>query len=110
MTLLSKRPVIDIFIGRDGPAWRLYVAPSSWKPGYLGEMDAGSVFPVGQPNVAALDRLLRRVGTPVDRRQTGDGGVEILATGRAAVAVAAWLAELVDAGRGTSKAQTRGHA
>src|ERR1035438_10209107 len=30
-----KTPVLDLFIGSDGDAWRLYVAPTSWKPEHL---------------------------------------------------------------------------
>jgi hypothetical protein len=88
-------PVLDVFIGRDGGAWQLYFAPSSWKPGQFANVEGGSVFPVGRPDVADLDRFMRKVGSRIDRRQTGDGGVEILARGRAAHAVAAWLETLV---------------
>jgi hypothetical protein len=90
-----RPPVLDVFIGRDGDAWRLYFAPSSWRPGNFANVEGGSVFPVGRPNVAALDRLNRKVGSRIDRRQTGDGGLEILARGRAALAVAAWLETLL---------------
>jgi len=88
-------PVLDVFIGRDGSAWRLYFAPSSWRPGHFANAEGGSVFPVGRPDVAGLDRFMRKVGSRIDRRRTGDGGVEILARGRAALAVAAWLEHLV---------------
>jgi hypothetical protein len=33
--MIPKTPVLDLFIGRDGEAWRHYVAPNSWKPGLL---------------------------------------------------------------------------
>jgi len=35
-----KAPVLDLFIGHDHDAWRLYVAETSWMPGLLlGRMD-----------------------------------------------------------------------
>jgi hypothetical protein len=30
--MVPKAPVLDLFIGRDGDGWRLYIAPISWKP------------------------------------------------------------------------------
>src|ERR1019366_3013864 len=32
-------PVLDVFIGRDGGAWQLYFAPSSWKPGQFANVE-----------------------------------------------------------------------
>jgi hypothetical protein len=90
-----RPPILDVFIGRDGGAWRLYFAPSSWKPGDFANVEGGSVFPVGRPDVAALDRFMRKVGSRIERRHPIGGGVEILARGRAAVAVAAWLETLL---------------
>jgi hypothetical protein len=90
-----RPPILDVFIGRDGGAWRLYFAPSSWKPGHVANVEGGSLFPVGRPDVAALDRFVRKVGSRIERRQAIDGGLEILARGGAAVAVAAWLETLL---------------
>jgi hypothetical protein len=94
----SKSPVLDLFIGRDGGRWRLYVAPASWKPYILRRrMDAhGEIFPVSAPDVTDLDRLMRNADAPFDRRLTTDGGVEILAQGRSAkVLLLGWLAGVV---------------
>jgi hypothetical protein len=90
-----RPPILDVFIGRDGGAWRLYFASSSWKPGHFANVEGGSVFPVGRPDVAALDRFMRKVGSRIERRHVSGGGVEILARGRAGVAVAAWLETLL---------------
>jgi hypothetical protein len=88
-------PVLDVFIGRDAAAWRLYFAPSSWRPRHFPTADDGTVFPVLRPSVAELDRFIRRVGCRIERRQTVGGGREVLARGRAAVGVAAWLEHLI---------------
>jgi hypothetical protein len=96
--MTPKNPVLDLFIGRDGDAWRLYVAPTSWKPELLRRrMDGrGVIFPVAPPDVADLDRLMRNANAPFERRPTTDGGVAILAQGRSAkVLLMGWLARLV---------------
>jgi hypothetical protein len=43
--MISKAPVLDLFIGLDGDAWRLYVAARSWKPMLLADRmdERGSV-------------------------------------------------------------------
>jgi len=76
--MTPKSPVLDRFIGRHGDAWRLYVAPTSWKPEVLRRrMDArGEIFPVAAPDLAALDRLMWRADAPFERRPTADGGLE----------------------------------
>jgi hypothetical protein len=95
--MISKAPVLDLFIGRDGDAWRLYVAATSWKPMLLlDRMDErGSVFPVGKPDVADLARFMWNVDSPFEKRLTADGGVEILAKGRSAIALLVWLEGIV---------------
>ena len=95
MTL--QTPVIDIFIGRDGEAWRLYVAPTSWKPGVLrNRMDEhGEIFPVAKPDVEDLHRFMWDVDSPFERRPTTDGGLEVLAKGRSAVTLLVWLEGIV---------------
>jgi hypothetical protein len=95
--MIPPRPVLDIFIGRSGDAWRLYVAATSWKPGLLRDRtDAhGEIFPVARPDVEDLDRFMWSVDSPFTRRPTTDGGVEILAKGRSAVTLLVWLEGLV---------------
>lgn len=95
--MTSRMPIIDVFVGRDGDAWRLYFAPSSWNPG-LGDLDRGSIFPVGRPDIAALDRYMWNLGARFERSPTADGGVTIVGKGRSAIALAAWLAKLAVAG------------
>ena len=95
-----QTPVFDVLIARDGDAWRLYTAPQSWrKPFGLRVDKRGDIFPVGRPDVADLDRFMWDTDAPFQRRLTADGGVEIIAKGRSAMALAVWLQELVDQGR-----------
>jgi hypothetical protein len=95
--MTEKTPVLDLFIGRDGDAWRLYVAPASWRPGLLQmRMDEhGEIFPVAQPDPDDLERFMWDTDSPYEQRRTGDGGVEILAKGRSAVTLLVWLEDLV---------------
>jgi hypothetical protein len=95
--MISKAPLLDLFIGSDGDAWRLYVAATSWKLMLLRDrMDQrGSVFPVAKPDVADLDRFMWNVDSPYEKRLTADGGVEILAKGRSAIALLVWLEGIV---------------
>ncbi len=95
--MISKAPVLDLFIGRDGDAWRLYVAPTSWKPMLIADRmdERGSVFPVAKPDVGDLDRFMWNVDSPFEKRLTADGGVEILAKGRSAIALLVWLEGIV---------------
>jgi hypothetical protein len=95
MKVPSRGLVIDVLVARDGAAWRLYFAPSSWKPGTLGTADRNSMFPMAPPDFAALDRLMRKAALPFERRFTADGGIEVRSNGRAAIAVAAWLSKLI---------------
>src|ERR1700730_4024991 len=97
VTMTQKAPVLDLFIGRHGHAWRLYVAPASWRPGVLRtRMDEHrEVFPVARPDADDLERFMWETDSPYEHRRTGDGGVEILAKGRAAVTLLVWLEKLV---------------
>jgi hypothetical protein len=96
--MTPKTPVLDLFIGRDGDAWRLYVAPTSWKPELLRRRmdERGEILPVAAPDLANLDRLMGNANAPFERRPTTDGGVEVLAQGRSAkVLLLGWLAGIV---------------
>ncbi len=93
--MTPQHPILDVFIGRDGDRWRLYFAPQSWKLGLAVEREGLS--PVGEPDVADLDRFMWNTDSPFERRVTTDGGVEILARGRSAVTLSLWLRELIAA-------------
>jgi hypothetical protein len=96
--MTPKTAVLDLFIGREGDAWRLYVAPTSWKPDVLrrGMDEHGEIFPVAAPDLSDLDRLMGNANAPFERRPTADGGVEVLAQGRSAkVLLLGWLTGIV---------------
>jgi hypothetical protein len=100
--MTPKAPVLDLFIGRDGDPWRLYVAPTSWRPMLLRDRmgERGSIFPVAKPDAEDLDRFMWKLDSQYDKRVTADGGVEILAKGRSAIALLVWLEGLVGADHG----------
>jgi hypothetical protein len=89
----TQRPVFHIYIGRDGDAWRLHVAGTSWTPNLLrNRMDERrEIFPVARPDVDDLDRLMRDGDSPFLRRTIPEDGLEILAKGRSAVTLVVWL-------------------
>jgi hypothetical protein len=95
--MAPKTPVLDLFIGRDGDAWRLYVAPTSWTPELLRRrMDEhGEIFPVAAPDLSDLDRVMWNADAPFERRPTTDGGMEIVARGRSAEVLIGWLTGIV---------------
>jgi hypothetical protein len=96
--MTPKTPVLDLFIGRAGDAWRLYVAPTSWTPELLRRRmdERGDIFPVAAPDLADLDRVMWNADAPFERRPTTDGGVEVLAHGRSAkVLLLGWLTGIV---------------
>jgi len=88
-----QRPVLHIYIGRDGDAWRLYVAGNSWTPNLLrNRMDERrEIYPIAQPDVDNLDRLMRDGDSPFLRRTIPKDGLEVLAKGRSAVTLLVWL-------------------
>lgn len=98
--MIPQRPVIDLFIGRDGEAWRLYSAANSWKPGLLRDRmdERGDIFPVAKPDPDDLDKFMWDVDAPFARHTTTDGGLEILAKGRSAVTLLVWLEGIVGVG------------
>ena len=61
--------------------------------------ERGDVFPLGRPDLADLDRFMWDTDSPFERRQTADGGVEIVARGRSALTLAVWLQQLIERGR-----------
>jgi hypothetical protein len=95
--MTTQTPVLDVLIGRDGDAWRLYVAATSWQPTVLqARMDErGSIFPVARPDLQNLNKFMLNVDCSCHKRLTADGGVEILARGRSAIAVFAWLERII---------------
>jgi hypothetical protein len=95
--MIPKAPVLDLFIGRDHDAWRLYVAETSWMPGLL-RMRADEhreIFPVAKPDADDLERFMLETDSPYEHRRTSDGGIEILAKGRSAITLLVWLEEIV---------------
>jgi hypothetical protein len=95
--MTTRTPLLDVLIGRDGDAWRLYVAATSWQPTVLQDRmdERGSIFPVARPDAHSLDGVMSKAECPYDRRLTADGDIEIMAKGRSAIAVFAWLERIV---------------
>ncbi len=91
-----QAPVLDIFIGRDHDAWRLYVAPTS-SPALLWlRLDENrEIYPIGRPDAADLDRFMFDTDSPYEHRVSSDGGIQIVAKGRSAVTLLVWLEELM---------------
>jgi hypothetical protein len=91
--MCPQRPVLHIYIGRDGDAWRLHVAGTSRTPNLLRNRmhERREIFPVARPDVDDLDRLMRDGDSPFLRRTIPKDGLEILAKGRSAVTLAVWL-------------------
>jgi hypothetical protein len=58
--------VLDLFIGRDHDAWRLYVAPTSWMPGLLRMRvdEHREIFPVAKPDADDLDKFMFETDSP----------------------------------------------
>ena len=88
--------IIDVLIARDRLAWRLYSAPRSWRAPFSLYADRrGDVFPLREPSLTDLDQFMWATDSPFERRPTADGGIEIVARGRSAVTLSAWLRELM---------------
>ena len=98
--MTPKAPVIDVFIGRDGDAWRMYIAPNSWAGLILFRcMDRHrEIYPVARPDAHDLERHMWSTDSPYEHRKTSDGGIEIRASGRSALSLYYWLEALVNPG------------
>ncbi len=92
-----QHPIFDIFIGRDGSAFRLYSAARSWTPPLVCDRmdDRGDVFPVAKPDLDDLADFMWSTDSPYEVRPTTDGGAEILAKGRSAICLLTWLEAIV---------------
>lgn len=82
---------LDLFVSRDGNAWRLYTV--GWvSPSLRSRLDNwGESFPLPEPDLEALERFMRTNDAPFDCRRTTSGGAEISAQGRSAVVLSVWL-------------------
>ena len=95
--MTEPAPVIDVFFSRHGDAWRLYLAPGSWAPPMLRDRtdEHGEIYPVGEPDLADLDRHMWATDAPFEKRGATTGGVQIVARGRSAVVMLVWLERLL---------------
>jgi hypothetical protein len=95
--MTEKAPLLDVFIGRHGSAWRMYFAPASWRPSMLQSWmnEHREIFPVARPDAGDLEKFMWATDSPYQHRKTADGGLEIRAEGRSGVTLLVWLDELV---------------
>ena len=94
----GDRPLtIEVFLGRHGSAWRLYVAETSWLPPELhAKLDEHrEAVLVSAPDLEELDRYMWKHDSPYQKREVKFGGVELLAKGRSAIHLAGWLTDLL---------------
>lgn len=92
----DQTPKVDVFIGRHGETWRLYVAPGSWCPPMLRDRLGGQLeaWPVAEPDLEALDRHMWTCDAPYEQR-AATAGVQLVARGRSAVVFITWLERLL---------------
>src|SRR4051812_14346743 len=89
-----KDPILDLFIGRDGSAWRLYFAPRSLlPPDFARRVNAKrELYPItGRPDAEDLRQFMWETDSPFECRLIADGGMEIRAEGRSAITLLVWL-------------------
>ena len=94
---MGQSLTIDVFLGRHGTAWRLYVAETSWVPPELQtKLDKYRVAVSSTaPDLDDLDRYMWANDSPYQRRDVMLGGVELAAKGRSAISLAAWLRDFL---------------
>jgi hypothetical protein len=92
MQLAAPREAkIDLLFSQDRGAWRLYV--NGWVAPYVRRrLDANrEAFPVGEPDLADLERLMWKADAPYALKRTAVGGVLIEAKNRSAIMIWEWL-------------------
>jgi hypothetical protein len=89
--MMHSQPKLEVFFGRHGDAWRVYV--NGWAAPYVrSKLDAqGEAWPVRAPDLTDLESYMWKLDTPYTAAQTTLGGVAIEARGRSAVALWEWL-------------------
>jgi len=88
---VPSQPKLQVFFGRHGGKWRLYV--NGWAAPYVrGKLDErGEAWPVSEPDLTELRDFMWRLDSPYTHAPTTLGGVAIEARGRSAVALWEWL-------------------
>jgi hypothetical protein len=89
---VTEATLLDVFCARQHDAWRTYVRPG-WLPRYLRQHldDEGEAFPA-HLDFEDLDRHMREYQATFEKQTSAAGGVQLIARGRSAEALALWLA------------------
>lgn len=100
---------LDVFCSRQDDAWRAYVWPG-WQPRYLRQHldDEGESFPA-HFDFDDLERQMRDQHAALEKQVSPTGDVRLVARGRAAEALALWLAGVFGTGmrvRGSDSGET----
>lgn len=90
--------LLNIFCDPIGEVWRVYVR-HTWLPRSLHQCfdKNGEAYPVVL-DLEDLDRRMASAGFEFEKRVARTGGVELLARGRAAAMLAAWLSSAFASG------------
>jgi hypothetical protein len=89
--MTRPQPKLEVFFGRHGDAWRVYV--NGWAAPYVRQKldEHGEAWPVREPDLTDLREHMWKLDTPYTEARTTLGGVAIEARGRSAVALWEWL-------------------
>ncbi|HWZ90202.1 MAG TPA: hypothetical protein VNW92_15165 [Polyangiaceae bacterium] len=106
---ITEATRLDVFCARQGNAWRTYLRPG-WQPRYLRQHfdDENEAFPA-HFDFEDLDRHMLEHGAALETQGSTAGGVRLIARGRAAEALALWLAGVFGTGmrsRGSDPGET----
>jgi hypothetical protein len=93
----SEAQQLSVYCSRGPEAYRVHVHPA-WMPRHLRQCLDAHGEGIAQLDFEELDRHMQRGGLSYDKHTTATGGVELSASGPAAIALSVWLSNMFSSG------------
>ncbi len=93
----SEAQQLSVYCSRGADVYRVHVHPA-WMPRHLRQCLDAHGEGLAHLDFEELERQMQRSGLSYEKHTTTTGGVELSATGAAAVALSVWLSNMFSSG------------